>query len=446
MNQKFICLGDNNNTIFGSFDENSIYRIGKAQMMIEYGDNYSLSISYPEVGVEEIDDKILNYVNRFKLAFTSRCRNDLMTSGEKVDKHIEYETSLESGDKLCLIFIDTVSKSNDDVVSKNEYTYLFDIATGEEIFKTDQPVYDYEFVENYAKYKSEKSDQINLMFSGDIIKFATANINVRSRKSTSSEKLGLLYEGEAIEVRESDNDWETVIYNGQEAYVKSGYLTRKKELFKKVELEVVDRGIDASKPMVALTFDDGPSPYSTPRILDTLEKYGAVATFFDLGQLMNSYPDIVRREEQIGCEIGTHTYSHKNLNTLSDKQIQEEVSKSESVFEKVLGRKPTLLRPPYGNANLKVKENIEYPLIDWNVDSLDWKLKNKEKILSRIRQTGNFDGHIILMHSIYETTADAVEVLVPELINNGYQLVTVSELAFYKGNPFIYTSMDYHGF
>ena len=198
--------------------------------------------------------------------------------------------------------------------------------------------------------------------------------------------------------------------------------------------------------MVALTYDDGPNPISTPRILDTLEKYGVVATFFDLGQLVNTYPDIVRREEHIGCEVGSHTYSHKNLNTLTDEQIQTEIKKSELAFEKALGHNVKLLRPPYGNANLKVKENVEYPLIKWNVDSLDWKSRNKDKILKQIRQRVNYDGDIILMHSIYGSTADATEVLVPELIEQGYQLVTVSELAFYRGNSVLKTGMDYTDF
>ena len=105
-----------------------------------------------------------------------------------------------------------------------------------------------------------------------------------------------------------------------------------------------------------------------------------------------------------------------------------------------------MFRLPYGNVNLKVKENLEYPLIKWNVDSLDWKSRNKNKILTQIRNTGSYDGKIILLHSIYGTTADAVETLVPELIDKGYQLVTVSELAYYKGYKIIKTAQEYTHF
>ena len=99
----------------------------------------------------------------------------------------------------------------------------------------------------------------------------------------------------------------------------------------------------------------------------------------------------------------------------------------------LLGHDVSLVRPPYGNANALVQANVPYPLIHWNIDTLDWKSRNKEAILKEVRAIENYDGKIILMHSIYLTTADAVEVIVPELINKGYQLVTISEMAYYKG-------------
>lgn len=194
-----------------------------------------------------------------------------------------------------------------------------------------------------------------------------------------------------------------------------------------------NRKINAKKPMVALTFDDGPNGTATPKILNTLEKYGVVATFFDLGQNIANYPKVVKREEELGCEVASHTYSHKNLNTLSTKQIQNDLNKAIKAYENVLGHKPALVRPPYGNANATVKKAINYPLINWDIDTLDWKSRNASKILNEVHKYSDYDGRIILMHGIYDSTADAVAKLVPELINKGYQLVTVSEMAQYKG-------------
>ena len=406
-------------------------------------------MSYPEIGIEEIDEEIHKYARELKNNFLQTYRSQDDTENT-FSENVDYKSSIESGDKFCLLLIDVIVKNDTETISKHEYTHVFDLNTGLEIDKTKNEINEVDNIEiaktELIPLENNENEKIKILFSGDIIKYAIANVNIRKEKNSNSQKVGLLYDGEAIEVHESDENWDTVVYNDELAYIKAGYLSRRKLLHKDVVIEVLDRGIDPTKPMVALTYDDGPNPNSTPRILDTLEKYGVVATFFDLGQLVNTYPNIVRREEQIGCEVGSHTYSHKNLNTLTDEQIQTEIKKSELAFEKALGHGVKLVRPPYGNANLKVKENIEYPLIKWDVDSLDWKTRKKEKILKQIRQRINYDGDIILMHSIYGTTADATEVLVPELIEQGYQLVTVSELAFYKGNPVLKTGMEYTDF
>ena len=195
---------------------------------------------------------------------------------------------------------------------------------------------------------------------------------------------------------------------------------------------------------VALTFDDGPNPVSTPMILDTLEKYKVHATFFDLGNLVVRYPDVVKREALNG-EVGTHTYSHKNLNTLSVDAINQELKLSREASKKVLGTEPILLRPPYGNANATVKALANMPIINWDVDSLDWKYRNKDLTLNEIYKYGNLDGRIILMHSIYTSTAEAVAILVPDLLDKGYQIVSVSEMATYRGYT-LQTGTIYHNF
>ena len=422
--------------------------IGKALMKIDYIDNCSFTISYPQIGIEEIDDKIINYARELKNLFLEKYQSG-SDSKDTYTQHIDYNSYLIDNDKMKLVFIDSIVMNDVEELSKNEYTYFFDLITGDELSKDNLSIVSSatnKGLKEFVPLVSEDNEEFELLYSGDIVKYATTTLVVRKEKSTYAELLGTLKVGEAIEVRAVEDDWEQVVYNNEDGYVKNGYLTRKKNLQKDVELEIVDRGIDPTKPMVAITFDDGPNPKSTPRILDTLEQYGAVATFFDLGQLVNSYPDVVQREEAIGCEVGNHSYSHKNFNVLTDEQMQEEIKNSEEAFIKVLGHKTTLFRLPYGNVNLKVKENVEYPLIKWNVDSLDWKSRDKNKILNKIRETKNYDGKIILLHSIYGTTADAVEVLVPELLNKGYQLVTVSELAYYKGNQIIKTAQEYTHF
>lgn len=222
-------------------------------------------------------------------------------------------------------------------------------------------------------------------------------------------------------------------------------LKKRKNIKKELKDNVKKSNIDPTKPMVALTFDDGPNPVSTPHIIEILKNNHAKATFFDLGVLILNYPDIVKNEESIGCEVGSHTFDHIDLNKLDENGIKYEIEKSKEAFNLVLGHDFKLLRAPYGNINDLVKNTINYPLINWNVDTLDWKIRNKDAIINELRNKGDLNGKIILMHSIYSSTADAMEVMVPELIQKGYQLVTVSELFEAKGVD-LKSGTIYYGF
>lgn len=275
--------------------------------------------------------------------------------------------------------------------------------------------------------------------------YAITDVNIRDNANNNSNILGVLKNGESIDKIGESGSWTQVLYNDQTAYIASSCLSSVKIEKHEVKLNVSPQGnIDPKKPMVALTFDDGPNPVSTPMILDTLEKYKVHATFFDLGNLVVRYPDVVKREALNG-EVGTHTYSHKNLNTLSVDAINQELKLSREASKKVLGTEPILLRPPYGNANATVKALANMPIINWDVDSLDWKYRNKDLTLNEIYKYGNLDGHIILMHSIYTSTAEAVAILVPDLLDKGYQIVSVSEMASYRGYT-LQTGTIYHNF
>ena len=188
--------------------------------------------------------------------------------------------------------------------------------------------------------------------------------------------------------------------------------------------------IDPSKPMVALTFDDGPSQY-TPGILDALEKYESRATFFEVGNRVNWYPDTVLRISKLGCEIGNHSYDHALLGNASAAKIRSEISTTDAKIKAITGKKPTLLRPPYGSIGSSLRQNAGKPMILWSIDTLDWKSRNADAVYRNVINQVK-DGDIILMHDIYSSTRTAVTRIVPELRKRGYQLVTVSELAQYR--------------
>ncbi len=302
-----------------------------------------------------------------------------------------------------------------------------------------------------SKNIEEKKEEIpeentNSGDSNEVKLYTVTDLNMRSEASSSSELLDVIKSGEEVIMISKSGGWAQVQYKDKIGYVSASYLTEVKIVKREVKLNVPPQGhIDPSKPMVALTFDDGPNTKATPRILDTLEKYNVRATFFDLGSLMLRYPDIVKREAKLG-EVGTHTYSHKNLNLLSAEELAEEIRLSKEASMQVLGYEPKLLRPPYGNANANVRASItDMAIINWNVDSLDWKYRNKDLTLNEIDKFGNLDGKIILMHSIHNETADAIEILVPDLLDRGYQVVSVSELAYYKGYT-LETGTIYYGF
>ena len=188
--------------------------------------------------------------------------------------------------------------------------------------------------------------------------------------------------------------------------------------------------IDPSKPMVALTFDDGPSIY-TPGILDALEENQCRATFFEVGNRVEQYEDTVLRIDEMGCEIGNHSYDHANLGNASASKIRKEISSTDAKIKKVIGKKPVLMRPPYGSIGTTLRQNVGKPMIMWSIDTLDWKSRNADKVYQNVMNNVS-DGDIILMHDLYSSSREAAKRIIPELKKKGYQLVTVSELAEYK--------------
>lgn len=189
--------------------------------------------------------------------------------------------------------------------------------------------------------------------------------------------------------------------------------------------------VNPKKPMIALTFDDGPGPY-TKRLLGYLKENGARATFFLVGSSVNRYPGEIKTAYQMGCEIGNHSYSHPSLTGLTVQGVKQEIERTNTLVRNVTGANPTLVRPPYGAYNSMVCANAELPVILWSVDTRDWETRNAAQTVRHI-QTHVRDGDIILMHDIHSQTVDAARQIIPWLQSRGYQLVTVSELAKYKG-------------
>ena len=185
--------------------------------------------------------------------------------------------------------------------------------------------------------------------------------------------------------------------------------------------------VNENGPVIALTFDDGPYPKVTGHILDVLEKNGVCATFFVLGSRIEGHEDMLTRMDELGCEIGNHSFSHADLTRLSKADCQRELSDTDAEIRRVTGHEASVVRPPYGYYNKTVMSAAGRPLILWTVDTNDWRGKAPGEIADYVIQQAK-EGSVILMHDQQTQTADAMEMIIPTLIEEGFRFVTVSEL------------------
>ena len=191
-------------------------------------------------------------------------------------------------------------------------------------------------------------------------------------------------------------------------------------------LSIKKKNVSIDDKVVALTFDDGPSKY-TDQILDILKKYNACGTFFLIGNKVEFYSDTLRRMLEEGSEIGNHSYDHKLLTRLSKESFQEEINKTQMAIKKVTGFTPTLFRPTYGGYNNTLKSYTDLKFVLWDVDSRDWQVKSKEKILKNVLPNVK-SGSIVLMHDNHEYSVNTLEDMIESLKKQGYKFVTVTEL------------------
>jgi len=194
------------------------------------------------------------------------------------------------------------------------------------------------------------------------------------------------------------------------------------------------RDIDPTRPMVALTFDDGPS-FHTIDVLDTLERHNSVATFFVTGRWISSHSQTVLRAHNMGNEIVGHAWSHPTLTAVTDARIHSEIDSTNRAIEELTGTPSMLFRPPYGAHNNRVRaisQDLGVPIILWSLDTHDWDGRGSNVIYNTVMNNVR-DGDIILFHDTRGTTSAAVRRIVPDLIARGYQLVTVTELLYYSG-------------
>ena len=245
-----------------------------------------------------------------------------------------------------------------------------------------------------------------------------------------------------VTLQKSKSGWYYASYK-QGDTTQSGYITSS---------SVVTYNPD--KKHVALTFDDGPNADTTKIVLEALKKNNCRATFFIVGKNVTSKTNaLVKMEKDLGCELGNHSYDHARLPDLITEEkveseeaeasgepevklntaaAQEELDKTDEAVKAAAGIRPTVCRAPYGEWSDALLSVMNRPHILWSLDTLDWKYRDTERLIEVVRDSRQ-DGDIILMHDIHETTANAIDQICQDLIEDGYETVTVTELAAING-------------
>jgi peptidoglycan/xylan/chitin deacetylase (PgdA/CDA1 family) len=204
--------------------------------------------------------------------------------------------------------------------------------------------------------------------------------------------------------------------------------------------------IDPSLPMIALSFDDGPGVY-TEQFLDLLEQYGVRATFCVIGNLVNTQTAALARAVEMESEVIGHSWNHRNLAKLTEDIVHTQITDTSSAIRAATGTSVPAFRPPYGAVSDTMREvaaELGYAIIYWSVDSEDWKTKDADAIYNAVMQNVK-DGAIILSHEIYRATLEAYQRIIPELLLQGYQIVTVSELLYFRHGELTPGNVYYDG-
>ena len=293
-------------------------------------------------------------------------------------------------------------------------TYLINNKTGEELQITD-------FISNWEDFEGKEEELLRLKYPEFL---------VQGILNTDGKKVYVVKSNEMIVYYyDYTYDYEYL----EEVSLKINYNEIKDLLDFTYQLDQEYENEDGyqyskDKKTVAITFDDGPSSTYNKQFLEVLAKNKAHATFFMVGTMMNSCQKCVLDTYNSGNEVASHTYNHINIKKSDPLEVNENIGKTDDLFYQITGDHIKYVRPPYGAYNKTNLENVNYPLILWNVDPEDWRYRDVEKIVNNVMENVS-DGSIILMHELYQTSLEALEIILPKLYAEGYQVVSVGELA-----------------
>ena len=343
--------------------------------------NYSIDAHYPKFANKEITNEIKSFIYDY-------INNFILNNGENLK--INYEIYLK--DEFVNIFF-TIDNSLNDMLYYKSFNYEMNNS-----------------LVNATNYYDIDFEKIFNLLS---IKYSDSIVN--KVKSLSAKDYNLKFTDKGVHFYFNFDLFDT-------PYVPELYLDYNNEV-------LIDT-TNGRKKMIAFTFDDGPGDY-TKDLVDTLKINNSTATFFMLGNRMKYNQSAVLYTTNNGMEIGSHSYSHKNLDRISEAELEEEINSTTIIYNEITGKNIELFKPPYGNSKINVREKNPFAIIKWNIDTQDWLYRDSQHTYEHII-TNACDGCIVLMHEIYKETLEAVKMSIPALQEMGYNIVSVSELASSK--------------
>lgn len=397
---------------------------GKHETQLDYQEHYFININYPNTGIEDLDKEIKRVITQEQSTFLSEVKH--YKEERKAEFNIKYETHIKEERYLSIKLMiyrsiyqnEEYTKTIHYDLEKEDFFDLNDILEDDYLDYIATQAREY-FESNFPEPSNTTDFRIGITAIEDNYK----NFVLRNEGITFYFAPKVLFDYEATYTLSYEK---LKSYTNLKQETKSVFVPYDQVLNEPVKV------IDPNKPMIALTFDDGPTRKYTTAILDSLKENNASATFFILGSRANSAPDLLQRMILEGNEIGNHTYSHKQLTTLSKQRIEEEISATQESIHNITNKYPDVIRPPYGSRNDQVMSCAgDKRIVTWTLDTEDWRSKDVKAIVKHVLDTVK-DKDIILMHDLYASSAEAVMILVPELVERGYQLVTVSELYEYS--------------
>lgn len=399
-------------------------------------DHFTSYKSYPTTSIEAIDESIHKWVKTNENEFLDRMNNlEEEENNLTARYHLDTEVNKLSDDlySIKLQSEETIDESDEKISIK---TFLINVENEELIDLQD--IFDNEKFSVKERFLL-MAEQLEEEIDYDTWKPALEDIN-DLEVYIDSDKFIFYFTDDNL-IANDDNVLEVPVATAQLAdYLTANYydlfitdeMESEIEQAKIEEQEAKEEEIAGHK-YIALTFDDGPMPESTNRILETLDQYDAKATFFMLGNNVQANPDLAKKVADNGHEIANHSITHADLNKVSAEQVRKEMIDSKKLIENVTGKTPTLFRPPYGSKNDIVHEianETEQSIALWSIDTYDWQHLNPNATFEKV-QTNVKPGSIILMHDIHQESADALPRVMEFLDEEGYEFVTMTELLPY---------------